>query len=167
MSKAENAARARARIAASPKDSQLAALEIAHPELSARVRIINDGQSRDRVIGGRKYIALGFEARIATDAPDRVPAAELAIDNVGREITAWIDGARATASGIHGITVRVMIVTARENTPVATPDYDVTMDVLQITATSRTVTARLGFDPLLGRAGVTLRHDPATSPGLF
>ena len=27
--------------------------------------------------------------------------------------------------------------------------------------------ARLGFDPLLGRAAVVMRHDPQTSPGLF
>ncbi len=167
MSKHTDPATRRARIAASPQDSQLAALDIAHPELSTRVRLINDGKGCDRMIGGRKYIALGFDARIATDAPDRVPAAELAIDNVGREITTWIEQARATAAGIHGITVRVMIVTARGQAPVPTPDYDVTMDVLQITATSRKVTARLGFDPLMGRPAVTLRHDPATSPGLF
>jgi len=154
-----------ARTARSPADSQLAALEISHGGLSRRVRIIND--ARDRVIAGRKYIALQFGARIARDEPDRVPSAELVIDNVGREITRWIEQARATPAGIHGITVRVMIVTARGTARVAAPDYDVTMDVLSITAHSRQVTARLGFDPLVGRPAVTVRHDPATSPGLF
>ncbi len=126
----------RARSAQSPTDTQLAALEIIHPD-------------------------------IADDQPGRVPAAQLSIDNVGREIVKWIDRARATASGIHGITVRVMIVTARGDAPVAAPDYDVRMDVLLIKASTRNVTIHLGFDPELGRPAVLMRHDPATSPGLF
>ena len=36
-----------------------------------------------------------------------------------------------------------------------------------MTVDQERVTARLGFDPLLGRNAVTLRHDPQTSPGLF
>ena len=37
----------------------------------------------------------------------------------------------------------------------------------RMTVDQERVTARLGFDPLLGNAAVTLRHDPETSPGLF
>ena len=42
-----------------------------------------------------------------------------------------------------------------------------TLDVAGMAVDQERVTARLGFDPLLGRAAVTLRHDPQTSPGLF
>ncbi len=132
----------RARSAQSPTDTQLAALEIIHPDIAEPARIVND-------------------------QPGRVPAAQISIDNVGREIVKWIDRARATPSGIHGITVRVMIVTARGDAPVAAPDYDVRMDVLLIKASTRNVTIHLGFDPELGRPAVLMRHDPATSPGLF
>ena len=116
------------------------------------------------MIEGAPYVALRFSARIADDQPGRVPAAQLSIDNVGREIVKWIDRARATPSGIHGITVRVMIVTARGDAPVAAPDYDVRMDVLLIKASTRNVTIHLGFDPELGRPAVLMRHDPAASP---
>ena len=154
-----------ARTALSPEDSQLAALEISHPDLAAPARVINDHQSR--VIEGETYQKLAFRARIAGDADGRVPTAELVMDNVGREILQWIDQAQATASGIHGISVRVMIVTARGAEVITAPDYDVTMDVVGLTADTKEVVATLGFDPFQGRAAVTLRHDPTTSPGVF
>ncbi|WP_170563013.1 DUF1833 family protein [Ruegeria atlantica] len=167
MSRPASRATKRARTALTPEDTQLAALEISHPDISRRVRIINDAPKRDRRIGRYKYKALGFNARIADDRPGRRPAAELSIDNVGREIIQWIDQAQATRTGIHGISVRVMAVTARGLAPVVAPDYDVSMGVLSITAKSRHVTAVLGFDPQIGRPAVMMRHDPATSPGLF
>ena len=156
---------ARARTTLSPEDAQIAALEIRHPEITDPVRVVNDGQ--DREIEGETYVAIRFRARIADDQPDRIPAAELAIDNVGREVVQWIDRARETTAGIHGVTVRVMLVTVTSDEAVDAPDYDVTMDVLSLTATTREVTARLGFDPMPGRPAVAMRHDPATSPGLF
>ncbi len=155
----------RARTQLAPEMTHLAALEITHPEIAEPVRVINDAQ--DRVIAGETYVALRFNARIAADQPGRVPVAELSLDNVGREVTTWISQAQMTASGIQAVSVRVMIVVTTADRAVDAPDYDVTMDVLSVTATSQNITARLGFDPLLGRAAVALRHDPQTSPGLF
>ena len=144
--------------ASSPLDRVLTALEIRHPAIVEPVRVVND--TEDRTIDGERYVALRFGARFAGDVEGRAPRAELAIDNVGRELTQWIEAAQ----GGVGATVRIMQVLADKP---ATPEWEMTMDVAHIRLDQERIVARLGFDPLLGRAAVTLRHDPQTSPGLF
>ena len=145
---------------AAPADRLLTALEISHPAIAQPVRVIND--TIGRAIEGNDYVALRFDARLADDIAGQAPQAELAIDNVGRALTQWIEatggGAGASAS------VRVMQVLDIDDPPV---EWEVTLDVAGMAVDQERVTARLGFDPLLGRAAVTLRHDPQTSPGLF
>ena len=143
---------------AAPADRLLTALEISHPAIAQPVRVINDTQGR--AIEGNDYVALRFEARLADDIAGQAPQAELAIDNVGRALTQWIE---ATGGGV-GNSVRVMQVLDIDDPPV---EWEVTLDVAGMAVDQERVTARLGFDPLLGRAAVTLRHDPQTSPGLF
>ena len=144
--------------ASAPGDALLTALEIEHPAAAQPVRVIND--TRNRRIEGAEYVALRFDAKLADDIGGQVPQAELGIDNVGRELTQWIE---ATGGGV-GATVRVMLVLDIEDPPV---EWEVTLDVASMAVDQERVTARLGFDPLLGRAAVALRHDPQTSPGLF
>jgi len=141
-----------------PEHRLLTALEIRHPAVAAPVRVIND--SEERTIEGNRYIALRFDARLADDVEGQAPQAELGIDNVGRELTQWIEA----AGGGTGATVRVMQVL---DIPDPEVEWELTMDVAGMQLDAERVTARLGFDPLLGRAAVTLRHDPQTSPGLF
>ncbi len=141
-----------------PEHRLLTALEIRHPAVAAPVRVIND--SEERRIEGSRYIALRFDARLADDVEGQAPQAELAIDNVGRDLTQWIEA----AGGGTGATVRVMQVL---DIPDPEVEWELTMDVAGMQLDAERVTARLGFDPLLGRAAVTLRHDPQTSPGLF
>lgn len=144
--------------ASSPEDVVLTALEIRHPLVAEPVRVVNDLD--DRIIGGKGYVALRFQARLADDAEGQPPQAELWIDNVGRELTQWIEAAQGGA----GATVRVMRVFADERTA---PEWEMTMDDAGVRVDQERVTVRLGFDPLLGRNAVKLRHDPQTSPGLF
>ena len=139
-------------------DRVLTALEISHPAVAQPVRVINDTQGR--AIEGNDYVALRFEARLADDIAGQAPQAELSIDNVGRALTQWIEAAQ----GGVGATVRVVQVLDIEDPPV---EWEITMDVAGMAVDQERVTARLGFDPLLGGAAVTLRHDPETSPGLF
>ena len=141
-----------------PADRLLTALEIDHPAVAPPVRVINDTMGRR--IEGNDYVALRFDARLADDIAGQAPQAELGIDNIGRELTQWIE---ATGGGI-GASVRVMLVLDIPDPPV---EWEITMDVAGMAVDSERVTARLGFDPLLGGAAVTLRHDPQTSPGLF
>ncbi|MDD9993220.1 MAG: DUF1833 family protein [Rhodospirillales bacterium] len=141
-----------------PERRLLTALEIAHPAIADPVRVVND--TIERIIEGNRYVALRFDARLADDVEGQAPQAELAIDNVGRVLTQWVE---ATGGGV-GATVRVMQVLDIDDPPV---EWEVTLDIAGMAVDQERVTARLGFDPLLGRAAVTLRHDPQTSPGLF
>ena len=148
---------ARALRAAAPDDTVLTALEIRHPDLAEPVRVVND--AADHTIAGKPYVGLRFAARLADDVDGRAPQAELAIDNAGRDLMRWIEA----AGGGAGASVRVMRFVAGANEP----DWEMTLDVAGLRADQERVTAVLGFDPLLGRAAVSLRHDPQTSPGLF
>ena len=141
-----------------PERRLLTALEIRHPAVAQPVRVVND--TVERTIEGNRYIALRFDARLADDVEGQAAQAELAIDNVGRDLTQWIEA----AGGGTGATVRVLQVLDIPDPPV---EWELTMDVAGVAVDAERVTARLGFDPLLGRAAVTLRHDPQTSPGLF
>jgi hypothetical protein len=142
-----------------PAHRLLTALEIRHPAIAHRpVRVVND--TEDRRIEGRRYVALRFDAKLVDDVDGQVPQAELAIDNIGRELTQWIE---AAGGGVVA-TVRVLQVLDIDNPPV---EWELTLDLAGVQVDSERVTARLGFDPLLGRAAVVLRHDPQTSPGLF
>ena len=143
---------------AAPADRLLTSLEISHPAIAQPVRVIND--TIGRAIEGNDYVALRFDARLADDIAGQAPQTELAIDNVGRALTQWIE---ATGGGA-GASVRVMQVLDIDDPPV---EWEVTLDVAGMAVDQERVTARLGFDPLLGRAAVTPRHDPQTSPGLF
>ena len=149
---------ARAIRESAPAGRLLTALEIRHAAVADPVRVVND--TVERIIEGNRYVALRFDARLADDADGRAPQAELAIDNVGRDLTQWIEA----AGGGVGATVRVLQVLDIDDAPV---EWELTMDVAGVNLDAERVTARLGFDPLLGRAAVTLRHDPQTSPGLF
>ncbi len=141
-----------------PGDSVVTALEIRHPAVARPVRVVND--TVNRRIEGHEYIALRFDARLADDIAGQAPQAELSIDNIGRELTQWIEA----AGGGIGATVCVMLVLAVPNPSV---EWELTLDVAGVHVDQERVTARLGFDPLLGAAAVRLRHDPQTSPGIF
>ena len=143
--------------ATAPGDTLITALEIAHPDAAAPLRVVDAGG--DRVIEGHTYTALRFEARLADDTDSRMPQAEIAMDNVGREATRWIDG----AGGGHGASVRIMQLLDGASDP----EWEMTLDVTRLQVGSERITVRLGFDPLLGRSAVSVRHDPATTPGIF
>ena len=141
-----------------PTDIVLTALEIRHPAITEPARVVND--TTNRVIGDETFIAVHFEARLASDTESRAPQAELVIDNVGRELTQWIEA----AEGGIGASVRVMQVLAIEDPEI---EWEMTMDVTRVRSDQAQIVVGLGFDPMLSRPAVSLRHDPQTSPGLF
>ena len=81
------------------------------------------------------------------------------MDNVGREAGRWIE----ETGGGRGAEVRVIQLLDFAGAPI---EWEMTLDLLNTKVTER-IAARLGFDPGLGRAAVTMRHDPATTPGIF
>ena len=159
----------RALRASSTEDIVGVALEIHHPALPEPVRVVNAAADpevlpKSIVIEGETYAALRFEGRLAGDTAGEQPRAELSLDNVGRELMAWVEA----AEGGVGATARVLILLMRDadGTDVRI-ERELLYDVLQVRADQEKLVVGLGFDPLLDRAAVTLRHDPQTSPGLF
>ena len=152
-----------------PEAVVLDALEITHPDLDAPIRIVHDRTDLllDEADGDgntvqRRYQALAFRARLADDVEGKAPAAEIVMDNVGRELMQWVDAARGGA----GASVGVMRVLVEGDAPPAV-EWEVTVDVLGLRADALRITARLGFDPLLHRPAVVPRYDSQTAPGLF
>lgn len=141
----------------SPDGVVLHALEITHPDVPAPVRVVNDAV--DRVLDGETYTALRFGIRLAGDTEGQAPRAELVVDNVGRPLTQWIE----RSGGGSGSTVRVMEFLAGRTSP----EWEVTLELADAHVDQQQVTASIGYENLLGRSAVRLRHDPETSPGLF
>ena len=148
--------------AGTPEAPVLTALEIAHPDVATPIRVVNDTQNH--TIDRREFVAARFSARLADDADGQAPQAELVIDNVGKALTRWVE----LSDGGNGATVKLMQVAegAAEASSLAV-EWSVELDVVGMRVTTQSVTARLGFDPMLHRPAVQVRHDPAHSPGLF
>ena len=143
--------------ALSPDEVLLPALEIRHPDAPAPIRVVDN--TEDVTIGRYTYRAVRFGLRLASDVEGETPVAELTVDNVGRDLTQWIE----RAGGAAGATCRIMLVLAARRAI----EWEATLDALHIRYDHEQVIARLGFDPLLGRNAVALRYDPQTAPGLF
>ena len=85
-----------------PEVMVLTALELTHPDAAAPIRAVNDAQSKR--IGGNDFVAARFSARLADDADGQAPRAELVIDNVGEELTKWVE----SSDGGNGAVVKLM-----------------------------------------------------------
>lgn len=149
---------ARRKMSATSGEAPLLLLEISHPDLGAPVRVVNDTQ--DLTHQGEIFVALGFDIDLPTDMDKQAPRATLAVDNVGRAMTDWIE---ASAGG-QGATVRVIQVMRDDPDTV---EWEATLDLSNVSMTSRRISGALGYEDLLSRPGVLLRYDPATAPGLY
>lgn len=145
--------------AGTPDALVVTAVEITHPDVTAPIRVVND--TKNHTIASNNFVAARFRARLADDADGQAPRAELVIDNVGEELTEWVE----SSDGGNGAVVKLMQVV--DNRWGSVVEWSVELDVVGMRVTTQSVTARLGFDPMLHRPAVQIRHDPAHSPGLF
>lgn len=133
-------------------------LLIDHASFSSPVRIVND--ARDWTIGGVVFVGLPFAVKLPTQAQQETPRAQLRIDNVGRSLTAAIEGLPVGASMLA--TLRVV----SRATPTVT-DYEFVAQLSGISITPTLVTASMGPDDTMRQSAVRVRFDPANAPGLF
>ena len=147
---------ARAIRATSPEHVLLTAIELRHPDVAAPLRLV--AATEDKTIEGNVYTATAFQPRLASDKENQAPRAEIAIGNIGREATRWIE----RANGGTGATARVM-----QLLDGGSIEWETTLDVERIADDSDRLVARLGFNPGRGRPAVAKRHDPRTTPGIF
>lgn len=144
--------------ATSADEVPLLLLEITHLDLSQPIRVVNDNQNLES--NGDLFVAMAFRAALPDDMENQMPRAQLAVDNIGRELTDWLD----QSGGGEGAQVRMMQVLR------SAPDvieWEVTLDLSNVRMNMLEVTGELGFEDLLNKPGIPMTYRPDTAPGLY
>lgn len=140
------------------KEAPLVLLEISHPDLATPARVVNDNQNL--VSNGNTFIAVGFRVVMPDDLDSGEPRSTIAIDNVGRDLTSWIEA----SGGGKGATVRMMqVLRSAPNTI----EWEVTLDLTNVRQNMIEVSGKLGFDDILNLSGIALTYRPDVAPGLY
>jgi hypothetical protein len=144
----------------STSDSQgiLELLLIDHSSFASPIRVVND--TRDWVIGSDTYVGLPFVLKLPSQAQKENPRATLQVDNVGRALTALLEGLPTGAS--LTATVRV----ASRATP-AVVDFEFIGQLTAINVTPTVMSCTFGLDDTMRRPAVLVRFDPTNAPALF
>ena len=138
------------------------ALEINHSSLSMPIRIVADNVAHR--IGGHTFTPLAFRARPPSFVEGEVPRATLEVDNVGKELTQWIEA----SSGGRGATMRVMQVVKETLVNVSYVVWELPALAVGVSEVSNNVvTIQLVFRHGRSRPGVKIRFDRTTAPGLY
>lgn len=133
-------------------------LEISHPALLNPIRVVND--TVDLISQGNTFIACAFTVSLPDDFAGQMPRAQLAVDNIGRELTQWLEA----TNGGRGALVRMMQI-MRD-----TPDIlemDVTLELLNTRQNMLEVSGELGFQQILDQPALTATQTPETQPNIF
>ena len=133
-------------------------LEITHPQLGSPIRVVRD--NLELVSNGNLFIAMAFDIALPDDVHGRLSRVPLTIDNVGRELTQWLDA----SNGGVGAQVRVMQVMRNDPNVI---EFDVTLDLLNVKQNASKVTGELGYENTLGLPALVASYRPDNSPGLF
>lgn len=145
-------------LATSADEPFLVAIEITHPDLAIPARFVNDSQNI--FIQGNEFFATAFRVALPDDKNQQLPQARLEVDNVGRELTQWLEFSR----GGKGARCRIIQVLRSDPNLI---EFDMTMDLTGLVIDNMTVNGVLGFQNTLGQTAVAIRFDPLTSPGLW
>jgi hypothetical protein len=139
-------------------ETLLLLLEITHPDLGSPVRVVNDNQ--DLTSNGNLFVGIAFDATLPDEPTEGMPRASLAIDNVGKDLVAWLE----TSAGGQGAQVRMMQV--RRSVP-NTIEWEVTMELSNVSMDMLRVRGVLAFEDILNRPAVALTYRADVAPGLF
>jgi hypothetical protein len=133
-------------------------LTIEHPQLATPIRVVNDNS--DFTSNGNTFTAMAFQISLPDDVADQLPRAKIAIDNIGRELTQWLDA----SNGGQGATVTVQQV--MRNTPnIVEAEY--VLDLINVKQDAFQVTGELGYEDTLNAPGLTVYYRPENTPGIF
>ncbi|HWL29961.1 MAG TPA: DUF1833 family protein [Burkholderiaceae bacterium] len=153
-----SAAGQRAMLSTAATESPLELIEITHPDLAIPARFVND--RLDIIVDGNVYTATRFRLTRPDDVDRQTPQARLAVDNVGRDLTVWVE----QSNGGKGARCRVMAVL--RSSP-SVKEFDMTLDLAGISIDTLEVSGGLGFQNTLGQNAVAVRFDPLTAPGCY
>ena len=133
-------------------------LELSAPSIVGTLRLVNDNQ--DWVRGGNNYTGFPFGFTLPDDSAGQTPRTVLTISNVGRSITADLEGMTP------GDVLMARIIIADRKTP-EIAEQSFALPVTLVSVNSATVTANLGVDHLMRQQSVRIRHTPFVTPGIF
>lgn len=136
----------------------LVLLEISHPDLETPIRVVNDVQNVTSQ--GKEYTGMPFNVTLPDDIRSQIPHAILEVDNIGRELTTWLEYSR----GGQNAKCRIMQILKSDPDQI---ELDITMDLTEMVITNQTVKAKIGFVNVLGQAAVTTTFTPRSAPGLW
>lgn len=145
-------------LATSADEPMLMLLEITHADLAVPIRVVNDTQNI--TVLGNEYIACPFQITLPDDQDQQVPKAVVSVDNIGRELTTWLE----VSNGGKGAKLRVMAVRPSEPNIL---ELDMKLDLSGLSINNQTVDGELGYRNTMMRAAVGMRYDPISSPGVF
>ena len=144
--------------ATSADEPLLELIEITHPDLAAPARFVND--TVEITSNGALFNATSFRLTRPDDVDQQTPTARLSVDNVGRELTQWLE----VSNGGKGARCRILAVLRSD------PDvhqFDMTLDLSGISINNMEVSSTLGFQNTLMQPAVAVRYDTITAPGMF
>lgn len=150
--------------ASAPADRLLDAIAITVPGAQNALRAINDTEMQ--TIDGHDYNAIPFIVRWPNQSSERLPRAQLAIDNVGRDLTSWLHA----SGGLSGARVKLMRILRSE-----TDAGDVTLavgravelDVMGVRMEALAVHIDLGNALSRDQPAVAARITPIYAPSIF
>ena len=146
------------KVSATSGEAPVYLLEITHPQLALPIRVVAD--NADFVHQGNTFTAFNFELGLPDDTAGKLPRGQLRIDNVGRELTQWLEASQ----GGRGAEVR--IITVMRDAPNFVED-EITCDLLGVKQDILDVRASVGYDDVLNKQALVMRYDPSNTPGLF
>jgi hypothetical protein len=126
--------------------------------LAAPIRVVNDVQNI--VVDGDTYIAMPFRVTLPDDVKGQIPQATLEVDNIGRELTQWLE----VSGGGQGAKCKIMQVMRSDANNV---EFEIELDLTNLSITNEVVSGQLGFVNTLGRVSTVVNFTPTTAPGLW
>lgn len=145
-------------LATSANEPFLVLLEITHADLAVPVRVVNDTQNLTS--NGIEFIGCPFNVTLPDDVAGQMPQAQLEVDNIGRDLTQWLEYSR----GGQGARCRIMQVMRSDPNTI---EFDMTLDLTNMKITNETVSGSLGFENMLNRTGTIPTFTPQNAPGLW
>lgn len=145
-------------LATSADEPFLVLLEITHTDLAAPIRVVNDVQNI--VVDGDTYIAMPFRVTLPDDVKGQIPQATLEVDNIGRELTQWLE----VSGGGQGAKCKIMQVMRSDPNTI---EFEIELDLTNLSITNEIVSGQLGFVNTLGRVSTVPNFTPSTAPGLW
>ncbi len=146
------------KVNATSGEAPLILLEISHADLPQPIRVVNDNQ--DLIHLTNTFVAMAFNVRMPDDLEQGMPRAELSVDNIGREMTQWLDA----SGGGKGALVRFIQV--MRDVP-DTIEWETTLELSNVGQSPLLVTGTLGYQDIFNQPAVQWIYNKDLARGLF